>query len=60
MSFFIKTDIEEIAIRLEPELDEIRDKTIFFAGIAGFLGRYFAEVVNYLNIHYKANIKFKI
>ncbi len=57
MSFFLKTDIEEIAIRLEPELDEIRDKTIFFAGIAGFLGRYFAEVVNYLNIYYEANIK---
>ena len=57
MSFFLETDIIEISKRLEPELDLVKGKTIFFAGIAGFLGRYFAEIINYLNINYNTNIK---
>ena len=35
----------------------MENKTIFFAGIAGFLGRYFAESVNYFNQKYDSNIK---
>ena len=57
MSFFLQNDIDEIANRLKPELEEIKGSTIFFAGIAGFLGRYFAKSIEYFNNNFDTNIK---
>tara|TARA_Y200000002_G_scaffold54048_1_gene39504 strand:- start:9191 stop:10243 length:1053 start_codon:yes stop_codon:yes gene_type:complete len=57
MSFYLESDIEEICSNLEEDFKSLENKTIFFAGIAGFLGRYFAESVNYFNKKHNANIK---
>ena len=57
MSFYLESDIEEICSNLEEDFNSLENKTIFFAGIAGFLGRYFAESVNYFNHKYDSNIK---
>ena len=57
MSFYLESDIEEICSNLEEDFKSLENKTIFFAGIAGFLGRYFAESVNYFNQKYDSNIR---
>ena len=56
-SFFLHSDIEEICSNLSEEIEIMKHKTIFFAGIAGFLGRYFVEIVNHINNKYDAKIK---
>ncbi len=56
MTFFIEPDIEEICKEISKEKPTIEGKTIFIAGIAGFLGRYFAEVIDKLNKNFDTKI----
>ena len=42
---FLESDINELQIRLEKSLQKIGGKTLLLTGAAGFLGRYFMEVV---------------
>lgn len=42
---FLESDINELQIRLEKSLQKIGGKTLLLTGAAGFLGRYFMEVL---------------
>lgn len=45
MKMFLESDINELQIRLEKSLQKIGGKTLLLTGAAGFLGRYFMEVL---------------
>jgi len=48
-AFVLDSDIAEIAGRLADPVRQLAGKTIMLTGARGFLGRYFAEIVLYLN-----------
>ncbi len=50
-NFLLQTDIVEIVQGIETVSQEFAGKTVLLTGGRGFLGRYFMEVFNYLNIH---------
>lgn len=47
--FFIKSDVVEIANRLDGVSNKLSGKTIMLTGGRGFLGRYFTEIFMFLN-----------
>lgn len=49
MKMFLESDINELQIRLEKSLQKIGGKTLLLTGAAGFLGRYFMEVLLVFN-----------
>ena len=46
---FLESDIDELQLRLEKSLQKIGGKTLLLTGAAGFLGRYFMEVLLVFN-----------
>ncbi len=56
-SFFLDQDIKEICENLQDDIKFLENKTIFIAGVAGFLGRYFLETLNQTNLVNGSNIK---
>lgn len=51
MKFLLDSDIKEIAENLGPSTQLLSGKRLYITGARGFLGRYFSEVVLYLNKH---------
>jgi len=49
MSDIIKEDVKTIANNLKAEAPRLAGKTVLISGGAGFLGKYFLSVFNYLN-----------
>jgi UDP-glucuronate decarboxylase len=49
--FLLASDIEEICRRIAQPAGQLAGKTVLLTGARGFLGRYFSEIVLYLNEH---------
>lgn len=50
-NFFLNQDIVEICQRIKSFCNILEGKTILITGGRGFLGRYFIEIINYLNLN---------
>ncbi len=51
MELVVESDIAEIGRRIAEPAKELAGKTVMITGARGFLGRYFTEVILYLNQH---------
>ena len=54
---FINQDLERVIPLLGNSLDKLNNQSILVTGSAGFLGTWIIQLVNFLNINYKKDIK---